>query len=40
MNGQMCLHFTNSRTHGTKRICPYHKSAINYAYAHAPNGHK
>ena len=40
MNGQMCLHFTNSKTHGTARVCPYHAAAITYAYNHAPNGKK
>ena len=39
-NGQMCLHFTNSKIHGTKVIDSGHQEAINYAWLNAPNGHK
>lgn len=38
--GQACLHFTNSKTHKTERVDSYHKEAIQYAWEHAPNGHK
>ena len=40
MDGQVCLHFTNSRTHGSKKVDSYHAAAIQYAWEHAPNGHK
>ena len=40
MNGQICLHFTGSKTHGTSRVDSYHQAAIEYAWKHAPNGHK
>lgn len=40
MNGQVCLHFTNSRTHGSNRVDTYHIQAIEYALSHAPNGRK
>lgn len=40
MNGQVCLHFTNSRTHTGNSVDSYHQEAIEYAYQHAPNGHK
>ena len=38
MDGQICLHFTNSKTHGTKKVDNYHKEAIEYAWENAPNG--
>lgn len=28
MDGQVCLHFTNSKTHGGKKVDGYHKEAI------------
>lgn len=31
MDGQVCLHFTNSKTHGSKKVDGYHKEAIEYA---------
>ena len=31
-NGQFCIHFTNSTTHGTKVVDSDHQNAINYAY--------
>ena len=40
MNGQICLHFTNSRTHDSDKVDSYHTEAIQYAWEHAPNGHK
>ena len=40
MNGQICMHFTNSKTHTSKKVDSYHKSAIEYAWQNAPNGHK
>lgn len=30
--GQCCLHFTNSKTHGTKQVNSYHTAAIQYAW--------
>ena len=39
-DGQACLHFTNSRTSDTNRIDSGHQAAIDYAWEHAPNGHK
>ena len=38
--GQVCLHFTNSWTHGSKKVDSLHTQAIQYAYENAPNGHK
>lgn len=38
--GQLCIHFTNSMTHDTKHVDSYHQEAIQYAWEHAPNGHK
>lgn len=40
MKGQVCLHFTNSWTHGSKKVDSLHTEAIQYAYENAPNGHK
>ena len=40
MTGQICLHFTNSRTHDSNKVDTYHTEAIQYAWEHAPNGHK
>ena len=40
MTGQICIHFTNSKTHDTKVISKDHQNAIQYAWEHAPNGHK
>lgn len=34
-NGQFCIHFTNSSTHGTKRVDADHQAAVNSAYANA-----
>ena len=38
--GQMCLHFTNSKTHDSKKVDSGHQEAIDYAWLNAPNGHK
>lgn len=32
-NGHFCIHFTNSRTHGTNQICPDHQAMIQQALA-------
>ena len=40
MTGQICLHFTNSWTHGSKKMDADHAKAIQSAWEHAPNGHK
>ena len=38
--GQLCIHFTNSKTHSSKKVDSGHEQAIQYAWEHAPNGHK
>ena len=38
--GQLCIHFTNSKTHTSNKVDTYHTEAIQYAIDHAPNGHK
>ncbi len=38
--GQVCIHFTNSKTHGGNKVDSYHAEAIDYAWKNAPNGHK
>ena len=38
--GQVCIHFTNSWTHAGKKVDSGHTEAIQYAWEHAPNGHK
>ena len=38
--GQLCIHFTNSRTHTGSSVDKYHTEAIQYAWENAPNGHK
>ena len=40
LTGQICLHFTNSRTHGSNKVVSYNEDAIEYAWQYAPNGHK
>lgn len=40
MKGQVCLHFTNSKTHAGNKVDSYHTEAIEYAWLNAPNGHK
>ena len=34
-SGQFCIHFTNSSTHGSKKVDADHQNAINYAYNNA-----
>ena len=38
--GQVCIHFTNSKTHDSRKVDSGHEQAIQYAWEHAPNGHK
>ena len=38
--GQVCIHFTNSKTHDSRKVDSGHEAAIQYAWEHAPNGHK
>ena len=38
--GQLCIHFTNSKTHNSRKVDSGHEEAIEYAWEHAPNGHK
>lgn len=38
--GQLCIHFTNSKTHTSNKVDSYHTEAIQYAWLNAPNGHK
>ena len=38
--GQVCIHFTNSKTHDSKKVDSGHEAAIQYAWEYAPNGHK
>lgn len=38
--GQLCIHFTNSKTHDSNKVDSYHTEAIEYAWLNAPNGHK
>lgn len=33
-NGHSCIHFLQSKTHGTKRVDEAHQNAIAYAFAH------
>lgn len=39
-DGQLCIHFPGSRTHGSDREDEGHKEAIQYAWEHCPGGHK
>lgn len=39
-NGQVCIHFTNSKTHESNKMDTDHQAAIEYAWKNAPNGHK
>lgn len=39
-NGQLCIHFSNSRTHTSNKVDSYHTKAIQYAWENAPNGRK
>ena len=38
--GQLCIHFTNRKTHVGNKPDKGHEDAIQYAWEHAPNGHK
>ena len=40
MDGQVCLHFTNSQGHESKEVSEWHAEAIEYAYNHCPAGKK
>ncbi|HOV69276.1 MAG TPA: peptidoglycan-binding protein [Clostridia bacterium] len=33
-NGHSCIHFLNSRTHGTNKVDAQHQAAVKYAYEH------
>ena len=37
--GQLCIHFTNSKTHESRKVDSGHQEAIEYAWLNAPNGH-
>ena len=39
-NGQLCIHFTNSKTHGSSKVDSKHQEAIEYAYQNCPAGQK
>ncbi len=39
-NGSVCIHFTNSKTHGSNKVDLTHQETIEYAWLNAPNGHK
>ena len=38
--GQLCIHFTNSKIHKSGKVDSNHEAAIQYAWENAPNGHK
>ncbi len=40
MDGQICLHFTNSKGHASQAVSSSHKEAIEYAYNNCPAGQK
>ncbi|MBR6668981.1 MAG: SH3 domain-containing protein [Clostridia bacterium] len=40
MDGQVCLHFTNSEGHESKEVSESHRKAIEYAYNNCPAGKK
>lgn len=40
MDGQVCLHFTNSLGHSSEAVSTSHKEAIEYAYDNCPAGQK
>lgn len=40
MDGQICLHFTNSKGHASGAVSSSHKEAIEYAYNNCPAGQK
>jgi len=39
-DGQLCIHFTNSKIHKSGKVDSNHEAAIQYAWENAPNGHK
>ena len=38
--GQVCIHFSNSKTHNSNNVDSGHEEAIEYAWEHCPAGHK
>ena len=38
--GQVCIHFTNSKTHDSRKVDSGHEAAIQFAWENAPNGRK
>ncbi len=40
MDGQICMHFTNSQGHSSGAVSESHAEAIEYAYNHCPAGKK
>ncbi len=38
--GQVCIHFTNSKTHDSRKVDSGHQDAIQYAWENCPAGHK
>lgn len=36
MNGHTCIHFLNSKTHGTQKVDSAHQKAVEKAYNHKP----
>lgn len=34
INGHTCIHFLNSKTHGTKKVDSAHQNCVNYAFKH------
>ncbi len=39
-DGQLCIHFTNSKTHGGNSVNKEHQEAIEYAWLNSPSGYK
>ena len=39
-DGQLCIHFTNSKIHGSGKVDSKHQEAIEYAYQNCPAGQK
>ena len=38
--GQVCIHFTNSKTHDSRKVDSGHEAAIQFAWENSPSGHK
>lgn len=36
LEGHFCIHFLNSRTHGTNKVCPLHQACVKKAYQTKP----